>query len=271
MTTKTKAPAGKGGYVIEEGGKYARLDRVTTILSVVFKEAFGAMSYYGGRLALEFMAEQDEVDEDIEAWYTAWKKSKYDPNKALKAAAARGTAAHKLFEDLCQRRAKITGYTEPGSNPIIRYENDEPSIIATEYDKGAAMAYHEMFQHLSAEEMWSEKRVHWTEHPIPECPDEVCTHGYAGTADIVIPPITLGDVKTNKGENRYAASVQLAMYARALEQMYPDLLIQRHFVVIPRPDGTYDLYDDPKQFISSDVVDSVLELYKTRKAWGPVT
>jgi len=273
MSSKPKAPPSRGGYVIEdeESGKYAKLARVTSILEVVFKEAFGAMSYYGGRLALEYMAERDEVDDDIEDLYTAWKSSPFDPNKSLRAASKRGTAAHKLFEDLCQRRAHITGFTEPGENPIIRYENDEPSIVATEYDKGAAMAYHDLFQHLTAEEMWSEYRVHWTEHPITECPDEVCTHGYAGTADVVIPPITLGDMKTNKGDARYSASIQMAMYSRAIEQMHPDIKIQRHFVVIPRPDGTYDLFDDPKQFVDSSVVDAVMTLYKTRKAWGPTS
>ena len=269
MTAKVRKPT-KGGYVIEVDGKMARLARVTTILEVVFKEAFGAMSYYGGRLALEYMAERDEVDDDIEDLYTAWKASPFDPNKTLRAASKRGTAAHKLFEDLCQRRATITGYAEPGHNPIIR-RGDDPSFVAVDYDKGAAMAYVDMFQHLDAEEMLSEVKLYWTEHPIPECPDEICTHGWAGTADIIIPPFTLGDMKTNKGENRYSASVQMALYALAWEQMNPDAdMIKRHFVIIPRPDGTYDLYDDPKQFIPSGVALDVYSLYLTRKEWGPV-
>ena len=271
MTVEVRKPT-KGGYVIEVDGKMARLARVTTILEVVFKEAFGAMSYYGGRLALEWAAEEVvSGDETLtpDYLYTAWKASPFDPNKSLRAAAKRGTAAHKLFEDLCQRRATITGYAEPGHNPIIR-RGDDPSFVAVDYDKGAATAYVDMFQHLDAEEMLSEVRVHWTEHPIPECPDEICTHGWAGTSDIIIPPITMGDMKTNKGENRYSASVQLALYSLAWEQMNPGVKIERHFVVIPRPDGTYDLYDDEKQFVPSEVALDVYSLYLTRKAWGPV-
>lgn len=266
-----KAPS-KGGYEIEHGEKKAKLARVTSILEVVFKEAFGAMSYYGGKLALEWVTNSDMLAEpaDLEALYAAWKASPSDPNKTLRRAGSRGTAAHKLFEDLCQRRAVIEKVLEDDGYYITYPNGEDTDFVAVGYDAGAAAAYVDLFQHLDEGEIQSEVRVHWTEHPIAECPDDVCTHGYAGTADVIMPPDTIGDVKTNKGDARYSASVQMAMYALAWEQMNPGTQIDRHFVLIPRPDGTYEMFDDPKKFVSSAVVPAVLELYRARKEWGPV-
>jgi hypothetical protein len=76
------------------------------------------------------------------------------------------------------------------------------------------------------------------------------------------------DMKTNKGDARWAAYPQMAMYGRAaLQRGLIDGPIEKQIVVIPRPDGGYDNFDD--RFAGDEIVDPILEIYKQRRAWGP--
>ena len=273
----------RGGYTLDESGEFighddeadavvrARLMRVTGILDWSIKgDGFGAMAYYGGGLMLDYLLDgfEDEVREGVMA---TWKESYWDPNRKLKRDAYRGTQAHMLFQHLCQGETELLGPADPiHINEIggwwIKGE-DGLTVLATEYDAGACKAYHEIFQHFDPSEIRSEQRVYWTEHPIPECPDEVCQHGYAGTLDALIGRVMI-DMKTNKGDARWAAYPQMAMYGRAaLQRGLIDGPIEKQIVVIPRPDGGYDNFDD--RFAGDEIVDPILEIYKQRRAWGP--
>lgn len=278
----------RGGYLLDEAGNFlensedvkprARLMRVTGILDWAIKgDGFGAMAYYGGGLMLDYML--DGFTENVKGGVLeTWKESYWDPNRKLKRDAYRGTQAHMLYEQLCQGKAELVGPVldvlgEPTNNYWVK-GTDGLTLIAEQYEAGVCQVYDEVFRHFDPGETLSEVKVHWTEHPIADCPDEVCQHGYAGTLDQLIPAERImADVKTNKGEARWAAYPQMAMYGRAALQMgLIDGPIEKQIVVIPRPepneDGKmYDLYDD--KFVGDEVVDPVLELYKLRRAWGP--
>ncbi len=273
---KTPKPT-RSQYAIESDGKKAFLTRVTTILDWTIKgDGFGAMPYYGAGLLAQFLF--DDLDEEArEGVMELWKQSEFDPNKTLRRRADEGSQAHKLFEHLCQGAAVLMSDEPPWR---VTYEQqmyfeiegikEVPlDFIAAEYDAGACAAYHELFQYLDPGELLSEQRVYWTEHPIHECPDDICTHGFAGTADAIMPlHRVMGDMKTNKGDARWSAYPQMAMYGLAAEQM--GLIhgpIVKQIVIIPRPDGTFDIFDD--KFVGTEIVPLILELYRIRKAWGP--
>ncbi len=263
----------RGGYEFhadpedEESPVIARLMRVTGILDWAIKgDGFGAMAYYGGNLFRDFLLEGED-DELRDGVTELWKESHWDPNRKLKRDAYRGTMAHRLFEQLCQGEAELVG-------PVVGRDDawwvkgpDGLTLIVEEYEAGVAKAYDEVFKHFDPAEIMNETRVHWTEHPIAKCPDEVCQHGYAGTLDGMVGR-TILDMKTNKGDARWSAYPQMALYARAALQM--GLIVEpvtKQIVVIPRPDGDYDMFDD--KFVDDGIVDPILELYKYRRAWGP--
>jgi len=252
----------------------ARLMRVTGILDWAIKgDGFGAMAYYGGGLFAEFMLElADLSEEEFDGVMQLWKESYWDPNKKLRRDSYRGTQAHMLFEHLCQGETELVGpadvpqFALPGGAWWIRGQ-DGLLVVATGYDAGACKAYAEIFRHFDPSEILSEQRVYWTEHPIQECEDEVCQHGYAGKLDALVQR-TMVDVKTNKGDARWAAYPQMAMYGRAaLQRGLIDAPIEKQIVVIPRPDGDYEMFDE--QFVGDEIVDPILEIYKQRRAWGP--
>lgn len=276
----------RGGYTLDKYGNFldkqdiedgavvrARLMRVTGILDWSIKgDGFGAMPYYGGGLLASFLF--PDLDEDErEGVLELWKESEWDPNKKLKADAYRGTKAHILYQQLCQGEAHIDSYAPQFGGYFVRDANGMRGL-ALDYEAGVCEVYHDIFQHFPPGETLSEVKVHWTEHPIDECPEEVCQHGYAGTLDQLLPiDRIMLDVKTNKGDARWAAYPQMAMYGRAALQMgLIDRPIEKQIVVIPRPepgeDGKrYQIFDD--KFVGDEIVDPVLELYKLRRAWGP--
>lgn len=262
-----------------EGLHKAKLMRVTGILDWAIKgDGFGAMPYYGAGLLADFLF-PDFDEELLDGVMALWKESKFDPNKKLKSDAYRGTQAHQLYQHLCQGETELLGQTSAviGGEILPAWwirGQDGLEVIATEYDAGVCEAYHDVFQHFDPGETLSEVKVYWTEHPIQECPDEVCQHGFAGTLDQLIPAERImADMKTNKGDARWAAYPQMAMYGRAaLQRGLIDGPIEKQIVVIPRPtpgeDGKmYELFDD--KFVGDEIVDPVLEIYKQRRAWGP--
>jgi hypothetical protein len=280
------AKPGRAQYeVTGESGKRAFLDRVTTILEWTIKgDGFGAMPYYGAGLLMDFLLpELDEEEKD--GVMELWKQSPHSPYQTLKEAANRGTAAHKLQQHLIEGVAILESDSAPW---LVRYdrqkwaeleerpEKDAPmDFVATSYEAGACEMYFDLFQHFEVgTELLSERRVYYTDHPIDECEDEICTHGYAGTLDSLwVPFRTMGDTKTNKGEARWSAYPQMAFYGKAaLQRGLIDGPIEKQIVTIPRPelneDGKmYDIYDE--RFLSDVVVDPIRILYKERRAWGP--
>jgi hypothetical protein len=264
VTVKINDPK-KGVYEVEGLAKPTKLARATSLLDM-FKEGFGGMSYYGVKLALSFLL-PDLDEEAFEGVYELLKESAdHDPNKRLKAAAARGTAAHKLFEDLCQRRATIDS-VEPKSGGYWVYGADGFRFLAVSYDRGAAQAFIDLFSHLDADEMLSEERLFWTEHPVTICPDKTCRHGFAGTADVIIPPHVMGDMKTHKPKPYWTDFMQMALYSMAWEQRTGNA-ITKMLVIIPQEDGDYLLVDD--KFLPPETGLIVWNLYKAYKEWGPV-
>lgn len=281
MTTRTKKPKvakpSRSQYEItSESGKRAFLDRVTTVLDWTIKgDGFGAMPYYGARLFSDFLF-PDLDEEEKDGVMQLWKQSPHSPYEELKRTQERGTAAHKLHEHLL---LGIAGLTSSVPQWYVRYnrerwaEHEERPIeeapmdfVATEYDAGACKLYFEVTQHF---EVMSETRVYYTDHPIDDCPDEICTHGYAGTLDgLVVDELLMFDMKTNKGDARWSAYPQMAFYGRAaLQRGLIPKPIERQVVAIPRPDGDYDLFND--KFVGEEVVDPIRTLYKIRRAWGP--
>jgi hypothetical protein len=262
----------RGGYELEVNEHPARLVRVTTVLEWTIKgDGFGAMSYFGGGLFANFLF-PDLDDEEREGVLAVWKESAWDPNRKLKADGMRGQQAHTLFERLCQHKVELLGQSDALGDDYALWNLRHPDgkeFLVEGYDAGVCKAYHEIFQHLDPEELMSETRVHWTEHPIDECPDEVCNHGFAGTFDALWPSErVMLDMKTHKGEARWSAFPQMAMYGLAAEQMgLIDGPIEKQIVVIPRPDGEYEMYDD--KFVDDGIVAPILELYRYRRAWGP--
>lgn len=287
MTTRTKkskekvAKPGRHQYEITgESGKRAFLDRVTTVLNWTIKgDGFSAMPYYGAGLLLDFLL--PDCDKEVKDGVAQlWKFSEHSPSAVLKQAQERGTSAHALQQHLIEGGAVLESDSPPWH---VRYvperwaEVEERSIeecpfdfVAESYDAGACKAYHELFQHFTlGEELLSERRVYWTEHPIDDCPDEICTHGYAGTLDALWPTfLTMGDTKTNKGDARWAAYPQMAFYGRAaLQRGLIAAPIERQIVIIPRVDGEVDLFED--KFVDDEIVDAIRVLYRIRRAWGP--
>jgi hypothetical protein len=288
MTAKIKTPKpSRSQYEITSpSGKAAHLTRVTTILNWVIEgDGFGAMPYYGAGLFANFLF-PDLDDEERDGVIAVWKESEWEPNRVLRATSKRGEQAHKLYEHLCRGVATVDldpavgmWYVRYDAEAWSEYE-DAPvegvplDFYATEYDAGVCEAYHEVFQHLDPHEIISESRVHWTEHEIDDCPDEICTHGYAGTLDSLLPDDRIMiDCKTNKGEARWKAYPQMSFYGKAAEQM--GLIsgpIEKQIVFIPRPTPNekgkmYDLYDD--KFVDTGIVQPILDLYRYRRAWGP--
>jgi hypothetical protein len=287
-TAKSKAPKtpkpSRSQYEIRlDSGKLAHLTRVTTILDWTIKgDGFGAMAYYGGGLFSKFLF-PDLDDEAREGVVQLWKESEHDPNRTLRETSKRGGKAHKLFEHLCQGVAVLQTTEAPWRVEYLeeRYMEAENELlapedfIATEYDAGVCKVFHELFQHLDINEMLSETRVYYIDHEdevgkgIDDCPDDICTHGYAGTLDGLIPQYyVMLDMKTNKGDARWSAYPQMAFYGKAAEQRgLIDGPIQKQMVVIPRPDGEYELFDD--KFVDTGIVQPILDLYRYRRAWGP--
>jgi hypothetical protein len=282
---KVKKPGRHQYEVTSESGKKAFLDRVTTVLDWTIKgDGFGAMPYYGAGLLLDFLL--PELDsEEHDGVMELWKQSPHSPYATLKAAQGRGQSAHTLQQHLIEGVATLESDAAPWR---VRYdsakwaefeekpEKDSPmDFVAAEYDAGACELYFDLFQHFEVgTEVLSEQRVFYTDHPIDECPDEVCTHGYAGTLDSLWPPfLTMGDTKTNKGDARWSAYPQMAFYGKAaLQRGLIDAPIEKQIVTIPRPvpndEGKmYDVFDD--KFVDTDIVDPIRILYKYRRAWGP--
>lgn len=275
----------RGGYTLAEDGTSvnpkdedappvrARLMRVTGILDWSIKgDGFGAMAYYGGDLITRFLMPELD-DEERDGVLELWKESEWDPNKKLKRDAYRGTQAHMLYQELCQGETEVDSYAPQFGGYFIKGK-DGLKVLALEYDAGVCEVWYDIFRHFPPGETLSEVKVYWTEHPIPDCPDEVCQHGYAGTLDQLIPHERIMlDVKTNKGDARWAAYPQMAMYGRAALQMgLIDGPIEKQIVVIPRPepgkDGKrYELFDE--KFVDDSIVDPILEIYKQRRTWGP--
>lgn len=278
-TTKPKiAKPGRAQYeVTSERGKRAFLDRVTTVLDWTIKgDGFGAMPYYGAGLFSQFLFDGYLDEEERDGLMELWKKSSFSPYATLKAAADRGTAAHALHEHLILGIATLESDEPPWR---VRYdaerwaaheerpEKDAPMpFVASEYDAGSCKLFHEITQHFDVQ---SETRVWYTDHPIDDCPDEICTHGYAGTLDgLVVDELLMFDMKTNKGDARWSAYPQMAFYGRAaLQRGLIPAPIERQVVAIPRPDGDYELFTD--KFVDEGIVDPIRALYKYRRAWGP--
>lgn len=272
MTTKLEPTViqKKGFYQITTpaGGK-AKLTRVTTALDWVVKEGFGGMSYYGGKLFAQFLAESEE---ESEQFYTAWKQSEFDPNRTLRARADRGTAAHALFEKLLKGEALALD----NGDEIGIVIPDDISFVAAGFDRGVAEAYLEVYSETPAKPApLSEVRLYWTEHPIDDCaePDKkgFCTHGFSGTCDVYFPHWAIDDLKTHKTGYRWSEYLQMALYSLAAQQLYgADITRQRIILAHDEPgeDGKYyEVQDD--RFLSADAGRLLWELFKLRRAWGP--
>lgn len=273
---KIAKPSQSQYEITSEGGKRAFLDRVTTILDWTIKgDGFGAMPYYGAGLLLDFLlpeCDQEEKDGVMQLW----KGSPDSPYARLKATADRGTAAHRLHEHLILKIA----WLDPGYDGwFVRYNRERwaehegrpveeapMDFIAIEYDAGTCKLYHEVTQHF---DFIPETRVYYTDHPIDDCPDDICTHGYAGTLDgLVVAELLMCDMKSNKGDARWSAYPQMSFYGKAaLQRGLIPAPIERQVVVIPRPDGEYDIFND--KFVDDGIVDPIRALYKYRRAWGP--
>lgn len=252
----TRTTVDDNHYTMAVNGHPCKLNRVTRIINKVTGESKGGMSYWGAKLAIRWSA---EVFEDVfDEMYTAFKASPYDPNKTKKARGKEGTAAHKVFEHLLSG----TSWAEVDINGDVWIEDeDSPAWLAEKYDLGVARAFLDVFSHLDREEVRSEIRLRWFAEGHPdECPDDICTHGYAGTADFVIPVLNvLGDLKTHTGPARFPDMLQTAFYTRAYHQMYPDDLIDHHLILLAREDGTYE---DFHGFVSEKAVEHALGLYE---------
>lgn len=278
--TKSKAkvakPARSQYEITSESGKRAFLDRVTTVLDWTIKgDGFSAMPYYGAGLLLDFLF-PDLDQEEKDGIAQLWKGSPHSPYNKLKEAQDRGDRAHALHEHLILGIAELESDSPPWR---VRYyphrwaehegrpADEAPmSFVAVEYDAGSCKLYHEVTQHF---EVVSEQRVFYTDHDIDDCEDEICTHGYAGTLDgLVVDELLMFDMKTNKGDARWAAYPQMAFYGRAaLQRGLIPSAIERQVVAIPRPDGDYEIFND--KFVDEGIVDPIRTLYKYRRAWGP--
>jgi hypothetical protein len=279
MPTKTrsrvKKPAvigkpARGQYVVtSESGKEAHLPRATTMLDWVYGEGKGGMGYWGAQQMSHYLLESAELDDGAwEGVYQLWKGSSYDLNTIMRAKADIGTEAHKLFENLCQGKAELL--RPHGKDWWIRGV-DGFEVITSGYDSGVCKAYDEIFRQFDPSELISERRVHYTLHPIDDCEDEVCTHGWCGTLDAVMPNHgIMGDVKTHKPPERYSDFCQMSLYSAAWEQENPDLpKIKAQWVLMPLPDGNYYLADQQERFMPASMAEDIYTAYLRRRAWGP--
>jgi hypothetical protein len=270
--SKKPATVGKparGLYVVtSDSGKEAHLGRVTTMLDWVYGEGKSGMGYWGAQQMGHYLLDDYLDEEEWEGVYALWKKSTYDLNTIMKTKAGVGKQAHKLFEDLCQKRATII---KPVGKEWLVATPDGFEVIMQGYDAGICKAYDELFRHLDDGELMSEHPVYYTLHPIDDCADEVCTHGWCGTLDAVLPLHgIMGDVKTHKPPERYGDFRQMSMYSAAWEQMHPDLPpITAQWVLIPLPDGRYHLADQPERFVPASAALGTYQAYLERRAWGP--
>lgn len=273
----------RGFYEIttEAGGK-AKLDRVTTVLDWVLKDAQGAMAYYGGKLFAKWLTDEGE---DWEEHYRAWKDSPFDPNTVLKARGDEGTSAHTLFGQLLEQKVKLTRrdhewWVDPQNDTDIPFP-------ARGYDLGVIEAYFAVYAEpdgvaVKVEDLpLSEVRLYWTEHPIDDCPKHDsrgrCTHGFSGTCDVYYPHIQIDDLKTHISGYRFSEWAQMAMYSLAANQLYDATICRQRIVLahdVPIDDEEnpfygkrYEVQDD--RFLSPDVGQLMWELYKYRRAWGP--
>lgn len=273
---KIAKPKSSQYEITSESGKRAFLDRVTTVLDWTIKgDGFGAMPYYGANLLLDFLL--PDCDQEVKDGVAQlWKGSPHSPYARLKEAADRGEAAHTLHEHLILGIAVLTTegppwrvhyYREKWATHEERPVEEAPmDFVAVEYDAGTCKLYHEVTRFF---DVVSEQRVFYTDHDIDDCPDEICTHGYAGTLDgLVVDELLMFDMKSNKGDARWAAYPQMAFYGRAaLQRGLIPAPIQRQVVAIPRPDGEYEIFND--KFVDEGIVDPIRALYKYRRAWGP--
>lgn len=268
----------RGFYEITtDAGAKAKLDRVTTALDWVLKDADGAMAYYGGKLFAKWLG-----DDDVE-WvehYEAWKASDYDPNTVLRARADEGTSAHTLFGNLLE--GKVTLEDRGGTWWVIAQTDEDMDFPALGYDLGVVQAYLEVYAEIDGQAQLktdmplSEVRLYWTEHPIDDCPKHDskgrCTHGFSGTCDVYFPHWGLDDLKTHIPGYRFSEWCQMAMYSLAAQQLYgAEITRQRIIIAHDFPDEEtgkyYEVQDD--RFLDPDAALLLWELFKLRKAWGP--
>ena len=270
----TKIVQKRGYYaVVTDAGKEAKLTRVTTSLDWVLGDGKSAMAYYGGKQFAKYLAEVGErFDDEWMEYYVDWKASDYDPNKTLRRRGKEGTAAHTLFQKLLEDKVELEGPDHDG-DWFFSAPGDIP-FIANGFDRGVIELYINEFRPvlLGGAKIECEKRLYWTEHPIDDCPDEVCTHGFSGTCDIFWPENQIDDLKTHVPGYRFSEWMQMAMYGAAAEQMYPDWSCDRQRIVIahdePDEDGKwYEVQDD--RFLPVTAVPFFWELYKVRRDWGP--
>lgn len=262
----------KGFYLITSpAGATAKLTRVTTALDWVLKEAMGAMSYRGGKLFAQYLADDGDSWEEF---YDAWKLSEFDPNRQLKVASDRGDQAHKLFEKLLKGEAQ---YAAEGDIITVGIEGEIP-FRPVAWDLGVVQLYRDEFERIPRSAYRSEVRLWWTEHPIDECPEPSgkaghCTHGFSGTCDVLWPMWGLDDLKTHIPGYRWSEFCQMALYALAVEQMYPGERIHRQRILLahdfadPETGLNYEVND--QRFLPSSAGRLIWELFKLRKEWGP--
>ena len=264
MATKTRKATSRT-YQFERDGKPCELGRVTKIMEKVTGDAKGGMSYWGSQNAIQWAFEEfsevvsDSYGPEWEDWYTAYKSSPFDNNKTMRSRGKEGTAAHKLFEQLLLGEAVIV--EAPAIDDVIHVcvGNDVP-FTPVSYDLAVVRAYQDIFQHLAPGEIQSERKVTWFEPGHPgDCPDDICTHGYAGTTDFVVPSLSVGgDLKTHKGDARFTDFLQNAFYAKAIKQ--EDGTAFDHFLILlAREDGTYD---DAHGFVPEEAVDACYALWR---------
>jgi len=249
--------------------KEFKLTRVTTIINKVTGDAKTGMSYWGSQNAIRYVVDALEdfdlsFSPDYDEMYAAYKTSPFDNNKTSKRRADEGKRAHKLFEHLLKGTAtvKAPGYMGDGvwvAAPLVT-DGDGPPFIPVKWDLAVVKAYVEIFMHLKPDEIESESRVRWFEpgHPF-ECPDAVCTHGFAGTSDYILKTLLVGgDLKTHKGDGRYGDFLQNGFYGVARKQM-DGTDINRHMVLLAAEDGTYT---DEYGFVGEGPVLATWEIYK---------
>lgn len=266
----------RGHYsVVTERGA-AKLTRVTTALDWVLGDGKSAMAYYGGKQFAKYLAEPDDPDAtpEWEQFYDAWKASPFDPNKTLRSRAKEGTTSHKLFENLL---TGVCGVEVMENGAYLVHQDDEITYVASGYDRGVVELFLAQYQPplQNGATIETEKRLYWTEHPIDDCFDEICTHGFAGTCDVFWPQGSrIDDLKTHVPGYRFSEWMQMAMYALAAEQMSKGEWVcksQRIVIAHDTPDEETGLYFEVQddRYLSPDIVDSFWELYKARRAWGP--
>lgn len=264
----SKVTQKRGFYEIVTGsGKKAKLTRVTTALDWVLGDGKSAMAYYGGKQFAKWLGESED---DWEEHYVAWKASDFDPNKTLRRRGKEGTSSHTLFQGLIEGTIELEGPDHDGD--YFFAAKDDIPFLARGFDRGVVELYVNVYRD-DPRRVECEKRLYWTEHPIDDCPDEVCTHGFSGTCDVFFPLNQIDDLKTHVPGYRFSEWQQMSMYALAAEQMEPGWVCERQRIVIAHdtPDEEtglyYEVQDD--RFLPSEAALSFWELYKWRKNWGP--